>query len=646
MNRYSSITTSEFNPLSFQEIMAAPLAMRQKHDASIAQAEALRIQANPLKEHSARALELKQQMDAEIAKNVDTLNKEGYNPTTFQNITKLNRQYQDMISPTGEIGQINNAKIVYDKAKEDFIQDTAKQNIGRDQALKLWDKKTNYYTGFGEDGKSITNVSPQGVAAYQDYEKYKQFAKSLMGDVESESRSGGYKLVPSSLNNGTMVMVDSKGFKKNSTNLDALNNAILSGSEMWLKPTGEGYKYNQDAGVDQNNFKQRFIGDFGSMLRTSSGRGYEENGQFINDATGPNGGNGGGTPGTGVIINNDSTLKSDALNYTNYSNALNARKRLMTSNSPKDRAELADLEELQRNADSKIVNDPKYKDLQSKFLQKQTEIKNYQNKYFTNKDGKLRRNSNAAGNFVEINLNKLKNELNDISKQRSKIKDAAWNNSSSSRHSYSYLPTNSQEQTNWDIYNKGVFNTLKGGNLANLLDVSSIHTTNGSKTNVSNTDVNNIQSLLNGADEKSFTINSIKTYGSNKTPEVTMTFVPNKNAKEYTMDRRLFTDYNDYGGAEKPVTVTFRLKDFSNASKTGSAVGYKSLSGAMTDFWKDKGGVNKITNNYQGAEVKDAFVKSEYSKYSNDELNKLRNVDEDANRALQIRYMEYQASKR
>lgn len=290
MNRYSQITTSEFNPLSFQEIMAAPLAMRQKHDNSIAAAEALRIKANPLDKHLNRALEIKNQMDAEIAKNVDTLNKEGYNPTTYQNIQRLNRQYQDMISPTGEIGQINNAKIVYDKAQEDFIQDAAKQNIGRGRALDLWKEKTNYYTGFGEDGKSITNVSPQGVAAYQDYEKYKQVAKSLMGEVESESRNGGYKLKDSGLGNGTMVMVDSKGFKKNSTNLNALNNAILSGSEMWLKPTGEGYKYNQDAGVDQNNFKQRFIGDFGSMLRTSRGSGYEENGQFINDATGPNGG--------------------------------------------------------------------------------------------------------------------------------------------------------------------------------------------------------------------------------------------------------------------------------------------------------------------------------------------------------------------
>ena len=92
MNRYDTASVAKFNPLSFNELAAAPTMMRQKHDASIAQAEALRIQVDSLKEHSARALEIKNQMDAEIAKNVDILNKEGYNPTTFQNITKLNRQ--------------------------------------------------------------------------------------------------------------------------------------------------------------------------------------------------------------------------------------------------------------------------------------------------------------------------------------------------------------------------------------------------------------------------------------------------------------------------------------------------------------------------------------------------------------------------
>ena len=107
MNRYDVASVAKFSPLSFNELAAAPTMMRQKHDASIAQAEAMRIKTDPYSKHYNRALELKQQMDNEIAKNVDTLNKEGYNPTTFQNITKLNRQYQDMISPTGEIGQIN-----------------------------------------------------------------------------------------------------------------------------------------------------------------------------------------------------------------------------------------------------------------------------------------------------------------------------------------------------------------------------------------------------------------------------------------------------------------------------------------------------------------------------------------------------------
>ncbi len=178
MNRYDTTSVAKFNPMSYQEIMAAPLAMRQKHDNAILAAEAMRLKPDPHSKHYSRALELKQQMDNEIANNVDTLNKEGYNSTTFQNITKLNRQYQDLISPTGEIGQINAAKTVYDTNQEEFIKDAAKQNIGRDRAINLWKEKTNYYTGFGEDGKSITNVSPQGVAAYQDYTKDKQVAHS------------------------------------------------------------------------------------------------------------------------------------------------------------------------------------------------------------------------------------------------------------------------------------------------------------------------------------------------------------------------------------------------------------------------------------------------------------------------------------
>jgi hypothetical protein len=174
MNRYSSITTSEFNPLSFQEIMAAPLAMRQKHDASIAAAEAMRIKTDPYSKHYNRALELKQQMDNEIAKNVDTLNKEGYNPTTFQNITKLNRQYQDMISPTGEIGQINAENINIKKINEEYDKLGKEKNWGQEtvdywknKALKEYNEKPLY----DANGRILSYSGPEGVVNKVDYNK-------------------------------------------------------------------------------------------------------------------------------------------------------------------------------------------------------------------------------------------------------------------------------------------------------------------------------------------------------------------------------------------------------------------------------------------------------------------------------------------
>ena len=127
-----------------------------------------------------------------------------------------------------------------------------------------------------------------------------------------------------------------------------------------------------------------------------------------------------------------------------------------------------------------------------------------------------------------------------------------------------------------------------------------------------------------------------------------MTFVPGKDSDTYSMGNGLFTkgSTSNYGGENKPVTVTFKLKDFSNAVKTQSAVGFKSLSGALVDFWKDKGGVNKITGNAQGMEVSDAFTKNQYSEYTDAQLNVMKHVDEGAQRAFDIRYTNYQNSKK
>ena len=174
MNRYDVASVAKFNPMSYQEIMAAPLAMRQKHDNAIAAAEALRIKTDPYSKHYNRAIELKQQMDNEIAKNVDVLNKEGYNPTTFQNIIKLNRQYQDMISPTGEIGQINAENINIKKINEEYDKLGKEKNWGQEildywknKALKEYNEKPLY----DANGKILTYSGPEGVVNKVDYNK-------------------------------------------------------------------------------------------------------------------------------------------------------------------------------------------------------------------------------------------------------------------------------------------------------------------------------------------------------------------------------------------------------------------------------------------------------------------------------------------
>ena len=174
MNRYDIASVAKFSPLSFNELAAAPTMMRKKHDASIAQAEAMRIKTDPYSKHYNRALELKQQMDNEIAKNVDTLNKEGYNPTTFQNITKLNRQYNDMISPTGEIGQINAENINIKKINEEYDKLGKEKNWGQEtvnywknKALKEYNEKPLY----DANGRILTYSGPEGIVNKVDYNK-------------------------------------------------------------------------------------------------------------------------------------------------------------------------------------------------------------------------------------------------------------------------------------------------------------------------------------------------------------------------------------------------------------------------------------------------------------------------------------------
>ena len=226
MNRYDVASVAKFNPLTFQEIMMAPLAMRAQHDASIAKAQASSLEIDPLDVHSERSFQLKNEMDNKIRSEIDSINKDGFNPGVTQNITKLNREYQDLMAPTGEVGQINNAKKVYAENFKDYLEDATKnKGWSREQALINWNSFSNKYTGYdSNNNKKITNIGSYGAPKKIEVLTVLKDVKDLLGEqVVNEISASGYSFDPRP--DGSIVMVDSKGRRIETSNKPNLQHA-------------------------------------------------------------------------------------------------------------------------------------------------------------------------------------------------------------------------------------------------------------------------------------------------------------------------------------------------------------------------------------------------------------------------------------
>jgi hypothetical protein len=607
MNRYDVASVAKFSPLSFNELAAAPTMMRQKHDASIAQAEALRIKANPLDKHLNRALEIKNQMDNEIANNVDTLNKEGYNPTTFQNIIKLNRQYQDMISPTGEIGQINNAKVVYDKAQEDFIQDAAKQNIGRDRAINLWKEKTAYYTGFGNDGKSITNVDPQGVAQFQDYTKDKQVAHSILGKTITGVSSQGHRLEPDRVNGGFWE-VTRNGKRVKNNNTIQVENALKSMLDKWDSPNGEGKKWLMDSGDGLN--RDRIINDFNSMLERSDINDVSESANYnalnIGDGNNPQGG--------GKIISGESKIEASS-KYDNYSDPLNEIKTLSTTiangkGTTADKIRRDELIELRRIADSKMNQIPRYKEINNKLNSELNQWKNLSTKFnlsdndrkvikdnpnlipqllFSKGIGSYKGDKNDPALKMILNNSKLSN-FNSLIKERQNYKDIAWNNSSKVVNTYNYIPTTVTEANDFENFNFQAGSIIKNvKNIDNILDIVDISQDDNNYSKVTPNHTKALTVAMKNADPKSFSISNPTPSGAGGRPQVTITFTTKKGTSASDIDDSGKFSDDTLGGDEKTISFVANLKNSKDNPTSADMIG--SFSKHLRDYYGGKGDV-------------------------------------------------------
>lgn len=282
MNRYTQISPSQFQPLSLQEIMLVPTLKRQQHDAAIAGMEQLRdLKADPLKVHEERALQIKSDFENKINEKVEQLNSQGYNPSIVSDLSRLNKEYRDLISPTGEIGKINQAKKVRNQMYDEWLKNKDYDKYGSNVMQGHWNRFEGAYTGFDSEG-NITNIGAMSSPAYEDLDEDLKTRFKGIGHIARDIMSGGIGLSPQA--DGSMLIVNSKTGEKSKVNDPQIQAELNDFYLKWVDPRGSGYKSLTFAGVDPNYAYQRAmqkgvaatIDEYGrTNTRTGSLQGYK-----------------------------------------------------------------------------------------------------------------------------------------------------------------------------------------------------------------------------------------------------------------------------------------------------------------------------------------------------------------------------------
>ena len=174
VNRYTDLSVSEFDPLSMQEIFAVPMMKRQQHNQLLAEQAALRAglaKVDPHDKYFNEAVALKNSIESKMDDTATRLATQGVDNSMIADTIALNREYQDLISPTGKLGMINAHKINLKKTYDDYLEASVKMGnpldiakIHAEQALAQHMNQPLY----DEKGRVIDFKIDQGPSKYID----------------------------------------------------------------------------------------------------------------------------------------------------------------------------------------------------------------------------------------------------------------------------------------------------------------------------------------------------------------------------------------------------------------------------------------------------------------------------------------------
>jgi hypothetical protein len=254
MNRYTDLTPAVYDPMSMQEIMMAPMLKRKQHDqvsADLSALDAELAKIDPLDVHTEYAKAERAKLADQIQQQAETLASQGYNNNTASNLLKFNRQFQETISPTGSIGQINAAKKVHDQLYEDWMKTEEAKKAGPEIATQRWLEHRGRYDQDFKDNQKVKPIGQMVAPKFQDLDAdIKEFMTGLGSETLGYITKNGYGFEAGP--DGTIVMTTQTGKRVQSDNINQINQAVTRLADKWIRENAPGKEWADFTKTDQN----------------------------------------------------------------------------------------------------------------------------------------------------------------------------------------------------------------------------------------------------------------------------------------------------------------------------------------------------------------------------------------------------------
>ena len=136
---------NQFNPVSFEQYAAVPLALQQAHDNVISSALSNKVDVSANADDEAKRDLYQKELDDSIYNIVDQINEKGFTQEFVGNTLTLKRRHDELMSQNGDLGKIQRSFDLREKYKEALMKNNAITGDIRRNSLALADSRYEGY---------------------------------------------------------------------------------------------------------------------------------------------------------------------------------------------------------------------------------------------------------------------------------------------------------------------------------------------------------------------------------------------------------------------------------------------------------------------------------------------------------------------